>query len=58
MSQISGRSRTFVEAQPILLTATAPLSGSGTVNLSPKGPAGSLAVVDERPAPASGQLGA
>ncbi|GGQ52584.1 pyridoxamine 5'-phosphate oxidase family protein [Couchioplanes azureus] len=45
--RISGRLRTFIEAQPIFFTATAPLAGSGTVNLSPKGLNGSFAVVDE-----------
>ncbi len=45
--RISGRLREFIEAQPIFFTATAPLSGSGTVNLSPKGLTGSFAVVDE-----------
>jgi hypothetical protein len=44
---ISGRLREFIEAQPIFFTATAPLSGSGTVNLSPKGLSGSFAVIDE-----------
>ena len=45
--RISGRLREFIEAQPIFFTATAPLSGSGTVNLSPKGLSGSFAVIDE-----------
>lgn len=45
--RITGRLREFIEAQPIFFTATAPLSGDGTVNLSPKGLTGSLAVVDE-----------
>ncbi|UGY90446.1 pyridoxamine 5'-phosphate oxidase family protein [Streptomyces gobiensis] len=44
---ITGRLRTFIEQQPVFFTATAPLSGDGTVNLSPKGLAGSLAVLDE-----------
>ena len=35
--RIDGRLRTFIEAQPLFFTATAPLSGDGTVNLSPKG---------------------
>ncbi|MBW8704700.1 hypothetical protein MBT84_34375 [Streptomyces sp. MBT84] len=46
--RIDGRLRTFIEAQPLFFTATAPLSGDGTVNLSPKGLKGSFAVVDER----------
>ncbi|MFJ3228689.1 pyridoxamine 5'-phosphate oxidase family protein [Streptomyces sp. NPDC086783] len=45
--RIDGRLRTFIEAQPIFFTATAPLSGYGTVNLSPKGLTGSFAVIDE-----------
>ncbi|MFI9465509.1 pyridoxamine 5'-phosphate oxidase family protein [Streptomyces xiamenensis] len=46
--RIAGRLRTFIEEQPIFFTASAPLSGAGTVNLSPKGLRGSLAVIDER----------
>ncbi len=46
--RIDGRLRAFIEAQPLFFTATAPLSGDGTVNLSPKGIAGSFAVLDER----------
>jgi len=45
---ISERLRDFIEAQPVFFTATAPLSGDGTVNLSPKGLRGSFAVLDER----------
>ncbi|EYT78473.1 pyridoxamine 5'-phosphate oxidase [Streptomyces sp. Tu 6176] len=44
--RIDGRLRTFIEEQPLFFTATAPLSGDGTVNLSPKGLKGSLAVLD------------
>ncbi|MCX4992184.1 MULTISPECIES: pyridoxamine 5'-phosphate oxidase family protein [unclassified Streptomyces] len=46
--RIDGRLRTFIEAQPLFFTATAPLSGDGTVNLSPKGLTGSFAVLDEQ----------
>jgi hypothetical protein len=46
--RIDGRLRDFIEAQPVFFTATAPLSGDGTVNLSPKGLSGSFAVLDER----------
>ncbi|MDF6022178.1 pyridoxamine 5'-phosphate oxidase family protein [Streptomyces sp. JH34] len=46
--RIEGRLRTFIEEQPVFFTATAPLDGDGTVNLSPKGVSGSFAVVDER----------
>ncbi|MFE4822441.1 pyridoxamine 5'-phosphate oxidase family protein [Streptomyces sp. NPDC056704] len=45
--RIDGRLRSFIEAQPLFFTATAPLSGDGTVNLSPKGLTGSLVVLDE-----------
>ncbi|MFI5833702.1 pyridoxamine 5'-phosphate oxidase family protein [Micromonospora sp. NPDC051300] len=46
--RIDGRLREFIEAQPMFFVATAPLSGDGTVNLSPKGLRGTLAVLDER----------
>ncbi|WP_328539759.1 pyridoxamine 5'-phosphate oxidase family protein [Streptomyces sp. NBC_00344] len=46
--RIDGRLRTFIEEQHIFFTATAPLDGDGTVNLSPKGVSGSFAVIDER----------
>ncbi|MFC9222273.1 pyridoxamine 5'-phosphate oxidase family protein [Streptomyces hygroscopicus] len=45
--RIDGRLRTFIEEQKIFFTATAPLAGDGTVNLSPKGLTGSFAVLDE-----------
>ncbi|WP_329215681.1 pyridoxamine 5'-phosphate oxidase family protein [Streptomyces sp. NBC_01485] len=45
--RIDGRLRKFIEEQPLFFTATAPLSGDGTVNLSPKGLKGSFAVLDE-----------
>ncbi|MFF7125057.1 MULTISPECIES: pyridoxamine 5'-phosphate oxidase family protein [unclassified Streptomyces] len=45
--RIDGRLRTFIEEQPLFFTATAPLSGDGTVNLSPKGLKGSFVVLDE-----------
>ncbi|MFI6349629.1 pyridoxamine 5'-phosphate oxidase family protein [Streptomyces sp. NPDC050560] len=44
--RIDGRLRDFIEAQPLFFTATAPLAGDGTVNLSPKGLTGSFAVLD------------
>ncbi|GII80826.1 pyridoxamine 5'-phosphate oxidase [Sphaerisporangium rufum] len=46
--RIDGRLRAFIEDQPIFFTATAPLAADGTVNLSPKGLKGTLAVLDER----------
>ncbi len=45
--RIDGRLRAFIEAQHVFFTATAPLDGDGTVNLSPKGLNGSFAVLDE-----------
>ncbi|MFC0529439.1 pyridoxamine 5'-phosphate oxidase family protein [Phytohabitans kaempferiae] len=45
--RIDGRLRDFILAQPIFFTATAPLACDGTLNLSPKGLRGSLAVLDE-----------
>ncbi|MEV0005314.1 pyridoxamine 5'-phosphate oxidase family protein [Micromonospora sp. NPDC050980] len=44
--RIDGRLRKFIETQPMFFVATAPLSGDGTVNLSPKGLRGTLAVLD------------
>lgn len=44
--RIEGRLRAFIEEQHVFFTATAPLAGDGTVNLSPKGVSGSLAVLD------------
>jgi hypothetical protein len=46
--RIDGRLRSFIEDQQIFFVATAPLSQDGHVNVSPKGRAGSLAVLDER----------
>ncbi|MFE1956538.1 pyridoxamine 5'-phosphate oxidase family protein [Streptomyces sp. NPDC059479] len=45
--RIDGRIRTFIEEQPVFFTATAPLAEDGHVNLSPKGRAGTLVVIDE-----------
>lgn len=45
--RIDGRLRAWIEAQHIFFTATAPLSADGTVNLSPKGLSGSLAILDD-----------
>ncbi|MGI5146754.1 pyridoxamine 5'-phosphate oxidase family protein [Plantactinospora sp. CA-294935] len=46
--RIDGRLRSFIEAQKVFFVATAPLAADGHVNLSPKGLAGSLAVLDEQ----------
>lgn len=45
--RIDGRLRAWIEAQQVFFTATAPLSADGTVNLSPKGLSGSLAILDD-----------
>ncbi|ORT59936.1 pyridoxamine 5'-phosphate oxidase family protein [Streptomyces sp. CB03238] len=45
--RIDGRIRDFIEQQPVFFTATAPLTGDGHVNLSPKGREGTLVVLDE-----------
>ncbi|MGA6161055.1 pyridoxamine 5'-phosphate oxidase family protein [Amycolatopsis magusensis] len=45
--RIDDRLRAFIDAQPVFFVASAPLSGDGHVNLSPKGRAGTLAVLDE-----------
>ncbi|MGW6915798.1 pyridoxamine 5'-phosphate oxidase family protein [Kitasatospora sp. NPDC054939] len=45
--RIDGRLREFIERQPVFFTASAPLSGDGHVNVSPKGRAGTLVVLDE-----------
>ncbi|GHF20991.1 pyridoxamine 5'-phosphate oxidase family protein [Streptomyces griseoluteus] len=45
--RIDGKIRRFIEEQPLFFTATAPLAGDGTVNLSPKGLKGSFVVLDE-----------
>ncbi len=44
---ITQRLRAFIEAQPLFFVATAPLAGDGHVNMSPKGRAGTLIVLDE-----------
>lgn len=45
--RIDGRLRSFIEAQQVFFVATAPLSGSGRVNVSPKGIGGTFAVLGE-----------
>ncbi|WP_406001906.1 pyridoxamine 5'-phosphate oxidase family protein [Streptomyces sp. NBC_00829] len=44
--RIEGRIRSFIDQQPVFFTATAPLTGDGHVNLSPKGRSGTLVVID------------
>jgi len=45
--RIEGRLRTFIEAQPVFFTGTAPDGPDGHVNISPKGLAGTFAVLDD-----------
>lgn len=45
--RIDGRLRDFIGRQQVFFVATAPLSASGRVNLSPKGIGGTFAVLDE-----------
>lgn len=44
---IDERMRAFIEAQHVFFVATAPLAAAGHVNVSPKGLAGTFAVLDE-----------
>lgn len=44
--EIDDRMAKFLLAQPVFFVGTAPLTGDGHINLSPKGLAGSLAVLD------------
>lgn len=45
---ITDRLRTFIHQQPVFFVASAPLAADGHVNLSPKGRASTLRVLDER----------
>jgi predicted pyridoxine 5'-phosphate oxidase superfamily flavin-nucleotide-binding protein len=40
--------RDWIARQPLFFVGTAPLTGEGHVNVSPKGPGGTLRVLDER----------
>jgi Pyridoxamine 5'-phosphate oxidase len=44
---IDERQREWIAAQPLYFVGTAPLSAEGHVNVSPKGPIGTLRVLDE-----------
>jgi hypothetical protein len=46
--EIDERLAAFLLRQPVFFVGTAPLSGDGHVNVSPKGLAGTFAVLDER----------
>jgi hypothetical protein len=45
---IDDRQRDWIARQPLFFVGTAPLDGEGHVNVSPKGPIGSLSVLDEQ----------
>ena len=45
---IDERQREWIARQPLFFVGSAPLDGDGHVNVSPKGPIGSLRVLDER----------
>jgi hypothetical protein len=46
--RIDDRQRAWIARQPLFFVGTAPLAGDGHVNLSPKGPIGTLRVLDDR----------
>ena len=46
--EIDARWREWIDAQPMFFVATAPLDGEGHVNVSPKGPRGTLQVLGPR----------
>ena len=46
-AHLDQRLRAFIAEQPVFFVATAPLSGDGHVNLSPKGRSGTLVVLDQ-----------
>ena len=45
---IDGKLRTFIDEQKTFFVATAPSAPDGHINVSPKGLAGTLAVIDDR----------
>ena len=45
--QIDDHLRGWIERQHVFFVATAPLAGDGHLNVSPKGPIGSLAILDD-----------
>ena len=45
---IDERQREWIARQALFFVGSAPLDGDGHVNVSPKGPIGSLRVLDER----------
>lgn len=47
-ARVDGRLRAFVERQQVFFVGTAPLSGEGHVNVSPRGIPGTFGLLDER----------
>jgi hypothetical protein len=45
---IDARLREWIARQPLYFVGTAPLAADGHVNVSPKGPIGTLRVLDDR----------
>jgi hypothetical protein len=45
--RIDGHLREWIAKQPLFFVGTAPLDGDGHVNVSPKGPSGTLRVLDD-----------
>src|SRR5215208_5648626 len=45
--RIDDHQRAWIARQPLFFVGTAPLDGDGHVNLSPKGPIGTLRVLDD-----------
>ena len=56
--EITDHIRAWVERQHMFFVATAPLAGDGHVNVSPKGPIGTFAVLDPSRSPTSTSLAA
>ncbi|MGH3353675.1 MAG: pyridoxamine 5'-phosphate oxidase family protein [Nocardioides sp.] len=46
-ARVDGRLREFVDSQVVFFVATAPLSGEGHINLSPRGIPGTFGMLDE-----------
>jgi hypothetical protein len=48
LDTITDQTRAWIERRELFFVGTAPLAGDGHVNVSPKGPIGTLRVLDER----------
>src|SRR3954464_13626773 len=46
--EIDDTLRAWIARQPLFFVGSAPLAGDGHVNVSPKGPGGTLGLLDER----------